>query len=50
MLLNRVLGAMVTGEQFEKADYDALHKQIRNTKHATAEDVLTQYQIESEGE
>ena len=49
MLLNAVLRSMVTGRTMSEAEYNTLLAELRKSKHATAQDVLAQYQTNPEG-
>ena len=49
LLLNGVLRPLVLGESLTREQYQQLLIEVRNTKHDTARDVLTQYQPSTEG-
>ncbi|MGI4755282.1 MAG: hypothetical protein ACRYGF_00350 [Janthinobacterium lividum] len=44
LLLNGVLRPLALGETLSKEKYQALVAEVRNSKHETARDVLTQYE------
>ena len=49
MLLNAVLRSIVVGKKMTEAEYNTLLTELRRAKHATAQDVLAQYQNSPEG-
>lgn len=49
MLLNAVLRSIVIGRTMTEAEYNTLLAELRKSKHATAQDVLAQYQMQPEG-
>ena len=49
MLLNAVLRSIVVGKKMSESEYNTLLTELRKTKHATAQDVLTQYETNAEG-
>ena len=49
MLLNAVLRSLVVGKKMTETEYNTLLTELRKTKHATAQDVLAQYQTNLEG-
>lgn len=49
MLLNAVLRSIVIGRTMTEGEYNMLLAELRKSKHATAQDVLAQYQINPEG-
>ena len=49
LLMNAVLRAVVIGKPLSEAQYQNLLTEVRQTKHVTARDILSQYQRSTEG-
>ena len=49
LLMNAVLRSVVIGKPLTEAQYQSLLTEVRQTKHVTAREVLSQYQRTTEG-
>lgn len=49
LLMNAVLRSVVIGKPLTEVQYQNLLTEVRQTKHVTAQDVLSQYQRSTEG-